>query len=235
MLTFLSLDNLCIAQEIGAEATLDTLTTNIKAPTVNVDSLLNVISVKDSLIAGYQTEISRNLVSSAAQNDTIASLREALNNVETKYNALLQDVEFADQCMMALAYRRCNEVYNEESVKRALGYFNRLHGEDAANKYAGLKKTLSDYADANREIKLVLTAAQDDPDRRDNPFVADEYRKKYISQIKSTMFYQDYIEKKPDFKLKYLETLTEEALGRLEKHDGMVITDFTDILDKLPQ
>lgn len=233
ILTFLILGNVCIAQEIGEEATLDTLNTHVKAPTVNVDSLLNVISAQDSLILGYQAKLNRSLVSSAAQTDTIASLRKALNIVETKYNDLLQDIEFADQCMMALAYRRCNEAYNEESVKRALGYFNRLHGADAANKYAGLKKSLSDYESANREIRLVLTAAQDDPDRRDNPFVADEYKKKYIAQIKSTMFYQDYIEKKPDFKLKYLEALTKDALGRLEKHDGMKITDFTDILDCL--
>lgn len=62
---------------------------------------------------------------------------------------------------------------------------------------------------------------------------ANEYKKKYITQIKSTMFYQEYIEKKPDFKLKYLETLTEDAIGRLEKHDGNGVTDFSDIIDCL--
>ena len=120
--------------------------------------------------------------------DSLSILKAALKAKEDEYNKLLEDLDFADQCMMALAYRRCIEPYDKNSVDTALEYFGKLHKKETKEEMEGLRKALLDYEYCNNEIHSILDKAQNDPDRAGNPFMANEYKDKYTNQLKNSRY-----------------------------------------------
>lgn len=162
--------------------------------------------------------------------DSLSILKAALKAKEDEYNKLLEDLDFADQCMMALAYRRCIEPYDKNSVDTALEYFGKLHKKETKEEMEGLRKALLDYEYCNNEIHSILDKAQNDPDRAGNPFMANEYKDKYTNQIKNSRYYRNYMEKKVEYSIEYLDGIVNEALNLLSQHSSQNIIDLSKLL-----
>ena len=162
--------------------------------------------------------------------DSLSILKAALKAKEDEYNKLLEDLDFADQCMMALAYRRCIEPYDKNSVDTALEYFGKLHKKETKEEMEGLRKALLDYEYCNNEIHSILDKAQNDPDRAGNPFMANEYKDKYINQLKNSRYYRNYMEKKVEYSIEYLDGIVNEALNLLSQHSSQNIIDLSKLL-----
>ena len=162
--------------------------------------------------------------------DSLSILKVALKAKEDEYNKLLEDLDFADQCMMALAYRRCIEPYDKNSVDTALEYFGKLHKKETKEEMEGLRKALLDYEYCNNEIHSILDKAQNDPDRAGNPFMANEYKDKYTNQLKNSRYYRNYMEKKVEYSIEYLDGIVNEALNLLSQHSSQNIIDLSKLL-----
>lgn len=162
--------------------------------------------------------------------DSLSILKAALKAKEDEYNKLLEDLDFADQCMMALAYRRCIEPYDKNSVDTALEYFGKLHKKETKEEMEGLRKALLDYEYCNNEIHSILDKAQNDPDRAGNPFMANEYKDKYTNQLKNSRYYRNYMEKKVEYSIEYLDGIVNEALNLLSQHSSQNIIDLSKLL-----
>lgn len=162
--------------------------------------------------------------------DSLSILKAALKAKEDEYNKLLEDLDFADQCMMALAYRRCIEPYDKNSVDTALEYFGKLHKKETKEEMEGLRKALLDYEYCNNEIHSILDKAQNDPNRAGNPFMANEYKDKYTNQLKNSRYYRNYMEKKVEYSIEYLDGIVNEALNLLSQHSSQNIIDLSKLL-----
>ena len=162
--------------------------------------------------------------------DSLSILKAALKAKEDEYNKLLEDLDFADQCMMALAYRRCIEPYDKNSVDTALEYFGKLHKKETKEEMEGLRKALLDYEYCNNEIHSILDKAQNDPDRAGNPFMANEYKDKYTNQLKNSRYYRNYMEKKVEYSIEYLDCIVNEALNLLSQHSSQNVIDLSKLL-----
>ena len=162
--------------------------------------------------------------------DSLSILKAALKAKEDEYNKLLEDLDFADQCMMALAYRRCIEPYDKNSVDTALEYFGKLHKKETKEEMEGLRKALLDYEYCNNEIHSILDKAQNDPDRAGTPFMANEYKDKYTNQLKNSRYYRNYMEKKVEYSIEYLDGIVNEALNLLSQHSSQNIIDLSKLL-----
>ena len=165
-----------------------------------------------------------------AYQDSLSALRAALKAKEDEYNKLVEDLDFADQCLMALAYNRCIDPFDKEDVETAIGFFDRLHKEETKKEYEGLRKALMEYEYCNNEIHSILDKAQNDPDRAGNPFLANEYKDKYINQLKNSRYYRNYMEKKVEYSLEYLDGIVNEALNLLSQHSSQNIIDLSKLL-----
>ena len=165
-----------------------------------------------------------------AYQDSLSVLKAALKAKEDEYNKLVEDLDFADQCMMALAYRRCIEPYDKNSVDTALEYFGKLHKKETKEEMEGLRKALLEYEYCNNEIHSILDKAQNDPDRAGNPFLANEYRDKYTNQLKNSRYYRNYMEKKVEYSIEYLDGIVNEALNLLSQHSSQNIIDLSKLL-----
>ena len=165
-----------------------------------------------------------------AYQDSLSALRAALKAKEDEYNKLVEDLDFADQCLRALAYNRCIDPFDKEDVETAIGFFDRLHKEETKKEYEGLRKALMEYEYCNNEIHSILDKAQNDPDRAGNPFLANEYKDKYINQLKNSRYYRNYMEKKVEYSIEYLDGIVNEALNLLSQHSSQNIIDLSKLL-----
>lgn len=194
------------------------------------DTLLLIIQQKDSLLSIAYSNAQKDSAKIQTLTDSLVNVNNALNKKSIEYETLLEDLDFADLCMMSLAYRRCNEPFNKDNVSKAIGYFQRLHKQETKDKYLALKATLQDYEKCNSEIHSILVNAQNDSDRANNPFADDIYKKKYIDKLHSSIYYTHYMGRKVEYHLEYLEDIVNKALSRLEKHTGSQPADFSDLL-----
>lgn len=193
---------------------VDTLKGN--ASETNSEKDMRIQKLNDSIVA-YQ--------------DTIATLRSEIKAKEEEYNKLLEDLDFADQCMMALAYRRCKDQFDKDKVDDAITYFDKLHKKETKDIWAGVRQALIDYESCYNEIHHILDQAQNDPDRN-NPFVSSEFSDKYRKQLKETKYYRNYMEKKVEDTIEYLDGIMSEAFNLLSQHysDQVTPADFSKLL-----
>lgn len=203
----------------------------------NADSLNVIIANLNDTVSEYQATIKRDSIAIQERTDSIRTLKDSIAALNTrlveKENQLTtvsEDLDFADLCMMALAYKRCLEPYNEVNVNKALGYFRRIHKQETKEKYDALYNALNDYKFSYAEIHRIIDAAQNDRDRTHNPFADTQYRTKYINQLKSTLYYHKYIERKAEYTIEYLDSIINKALERLSRHTGDSPADFSDLL-----
>ena len=213
-------------QETTAEEVASTPATN----TTNADSLSLIILQRDSLLTVAACKAKEDSIKISALSDSLSSVSAALEKKAKEYDALLEDLDFADQCMMSLAYRRCNEPYNKDNVDKALSYFQKLHKQETKDKYSELKKALQDYDMCYNEVHRILESAQNDSDRAGNPFAEDSFKAKYTDKLHSSWYYTHYMERKAEFHLEYLEETINKALERLSKHTGSKPANFLDLL-----
>lgn len=235
-MSFLIIGALCHGQEngnalnnnqIGARRTDHKLAENNSA-VPKVDSIMNVKGISDVREKNIQIKKLRDSLSVCQ--DSLSILKDSLKAKGLEYDKLMEDVDFADKCMMALAYRRCTEAYNGPSVERALGYFNRLHKKETKEKYEGLRKALLDYEYCYDEIHGILDKAQNDPDRAGNPFAATEYKDKYIKMLKESKYYRTYMDRKLEFTIEYLDGIVVEAINLLSQHTSQNVVDLSEFL-----
>lgn len=90
-----------------------------------VDSIID--AEVSSILRQKNTQIKKLRDSLAVCRDSLSTIKDSLKAKGLEYDKLMENIDFADKCMMALAYRRCTEAYNRQSVERTLGYFDRLH------------------------------------------------------------------------------------------------------------
>ena len=87
-----------------------------------------------------------------------------------------------------------------------------------------------EYEYCNNEIHSILDKAQNDPDRAGNPFMANEYKDKYINHLKNSRYYRNYMEKKVEYSIEYLDGIVNEALNLLSQHSSQNIIDLSKLL-----
>ena len=206
-------------------------TESAKQDTVNIALATDTLKNSNAVVLSEESvkiqQLNETLI---AYQDSLSVLKAALKAKEDEYNKLLEDLDFADQCMMALAYRRCIEPYNKKSVDTALEYFGKLHKKETKEEMEGLRKALLDYEYCNNEIHSILDKAQNDPDRAGNPFMANEYKDKYTNQLKNSRYYRNYMEKKVEYSIEYLDCIVNEALNLLSQHSSQNVIDLSKLL-----
>ena len=200
----------------------------VSVPAAQVDTLKGNASETNSEESMQIQKLNDTIV---AYQDTIATLRSAIKAKEEEYNKLLEDLDFADQCMMTLAYRRCKDQFDKDKVEEAITYFDKLHKKETKEVWAGVRQALIDYESCYSEIHRILDQAQNDPDRN-NPFVVSEFSDKYRKQLKGTKYYRNYMEKKVEDTIEYLDGIMSEAFNLLSQHysDQITPADFSKLL-----
>jgi len=241
-ITFLGLNIICIGQEKKNKAIFppsgkDKKVEVVKEAESAKQDTVAVAAATDTLKGSNTAALSEDAVkiqqlneSIIAYQDSLAALKTALKVREDEYNKLVEDLDFADQCMMALAYRRCIEPYDKNSVDTALEYFGKLHKKETKEEMEGLRKALLDYEYCNNEIHSILDKAQNDSDRDWNTSMAKEYKERYINQIKNSKYYKTYMEKKVEYSIEYLDGIVNEALNLLSQHSSQNIIDLSKLL-----
>lgn len=215
----------------GKKVEVVTEAESAKQDTVAVAAATDTLkSSNASVLSEESVKIQQLNESIIAYQDSLSTLKTALKAKEDEYNKLVDDLDFADQCMMALAYRRCIEPYDKNSVDTALEYFGKLHTKETKEEMEGLRKALLDYDYCNNEIHSILDKAQNDPDRAGNPFLANEYRDKYTNLLKNSKYYRNYMEKKVEYSIEYLDGIVNEALNLLSQHSSQNIIDLSKLL-----
>lgn len=196
-----------------------------------VDSLTTVLLVKDSLLHIAEAEpdtiviFGNDSVMVKIQADSICALSAMISSRDSIIVEMQNDLGFADTCMVTLAYRRCYEKYNKKNVEKAISFFDRLHTiQLKKDRERDLLPLLQQYETLYSEVITILTTAQNDPDRLDNPFVEKEYRERYISLLKKSRYYSRYYN--ADWKIMYLNNLIDESIEILNKHTAATAADF---------
>lgn len=206
-------------------------TERAKQDTVNIALATDTLKNSNAVVLSEESvkiqQLNETLI---AYQDSLSVLKTALRTKEDEYNKLAEDLDFADICLMSLAYRRCSDPFDKEKVDAAIGYFNRLHKEETKKEFEGLRKALMDYEYCNTEIHSILDKAQNDPDRAGNPFMANEYKDKYTNQLKNSRYYRNYMEKKVEYSIEYLDCIVNEALNLLSQHSSQNVIDLSKLL-----
>ena len=234
VMSFLIVGGLCHGQENenalnnNVIVTTGTINDNNKSVASKVDTIINVEGI--SIVRQKNIQIKKLRDTLAVCRDSLSILKDSLKAKVLEYDKLMEDIDFADKCMMALAYRRCTEAYNRQSVERALGYFDRLHKKETKEEYEGLRKALLDYEYCYGEIHGILDKAQNDPDRAGNPFAATEYKDKYIKMLKDSKYYRTYMDRKLEFTIEYLDGIVGEAIDLLSQHTSQNVADLSKLL-----
>ena len=208
-------------------------TVHVKSDTVSIlAAIVDTLKRNESGTTNEEAMLSQELNDRIiAYQDTIAMLRNAIKAKDEEYTKLLEDLDFADQCMMTLAYRRCKDQFDKSKVEEAIGYFDKLHKKETKEVWAGVRQALLDYESCYSEIHNIIDQAQNDPDRN-NPFVASEFSDKYRKLIKETKYYRNYMEKKVEDTIEYLDGIMSEAFNLLSQHysDRISPADFSKLL-----
>lgn len=60
--------------------------------------------------------------------------------------------------------------------------------------------------------------------------MANEYKDKYTNQLKNSRYYRNYMEKKVEYSIEYLDGIVNEALNLLSQHSSQNIIDLSKLL-----
>ncbi len=184
----------------------------------------------DSILSALQTLVKDDSIQIKVLNDSIKILQTNLSKAQRLIEERERMLLFDDSCLVALAYRRTLEPYDETRVMRALSYYDKIFSPSLKKERADVFDALRDYKPAYLEVMSILEKAQNDFDRAGNPFRVAEYQKQYTKELQNSLYYQKYLMRKQSVSLPILERLINEALDRLSRHSDIKPADFSDLL-----
>ena len=200
---------------------------------INIEVVLNY----DSLIQQAREQHERDSIFIVQLEDSIKYLQDSVkylqDNIVKNLNIIKEQESlllFDDSCLVTLAYRRTQEPYSENGIKKALVYYDKIHSTQLKKECSDVFSALRDYQPAYMEIIDILKKAQSDIDRVGNPFRVEEYQKSYTRALTNTLYYRKYMARKQSISIPYLERLINSALERLNKHSDTTPADFSDLL-----
>ena len=207
---------------------VDSLTSirdSLQALVVSKDSLIKSLSKIPDTVLVYGNDS----IKIAELTDSLSLLGQKLSYRDSVISRLSTDLGYADTCMITLAYRRCHEKFNKSNIEKAISFFPRLHTKQLkSDREKDLLPLLKEYEQSYNEIISILTRAQNDQDRLDNPFVEEDFKKKYIEALKRSRYYTKYYT--ADWKIMYLNNLIDESIELLEKHTSTSPVNFEEHL-----
>ena len=185
------------------------ITKSSSAKVVNVDSLQKDVERLNNLIEKYkETETSLDV--------KINDLQQTVKEKNEKIEQLNKHLVFADSIVARLSNDCLRKKYDPVRVNQALVNFEQMYSNELKSKFARLKSLLDEYGNFTQELKVVLTAAQNDKGLS-NPFTGQKQALNYIDKIKKTRYYQDVYN--DNWTIPYLNKLIDKCIKVLKSYN----------------
>lgn len=153
--------------------------------------------------------------------DSLKKQREFDSLVIENYKSKLLDMQWTiDNSLAKYANGRLYFKYDAERINKCLDDYKNIESESVRKDFKQLPNLLENYGFFSEQLKQVLNSAQNDPDRKAKN-KADEYKSRYINDIKRLTYFSDYYIKRKTEKwsIPYLNNIIDIALSILNEHD----------------
>lgn len=224
----------------SAKREVSNIVGRIQTITDSLDRLISykdsLIQVKDSLIINsctvYDTVIEYRLdtLRITQQEDSLAALKKTIQLKDSLISTFIDNLCYADTCMVKYAYGLCYKKYDYTLVEEAKEIIHRLYQPEIKKEMENsLLVLLMNYEKYYNSLLEIFTAAQEDTLRESSVFI-DDFKIKYINKVKGTTYYQKHY--KQYWMIAYLDGLIDEAMKIIENHSRENKSDFTNLLKK---
>jgi len=231
------------AQVTISENDYDSLRNEIKSLRVQLEATKKLCHSKDSLLnrmrndsIGCMEQITVMKSEFANQHVSLSRLRsDSVNFAKQKQKMDSCQVQ-ADENAAKLANGRLYFRYDIDLVRSSIELLNKIKTESVHRKFSQTLTLLKGYQTYSEEIKSILTYAQKDSERTTRN-KADEYKAKYIGEIKRASYYKDVYAKNggSNWSIPYLDNIIKVAERVLQSHDPghKKSADFTVLIEML--
>lgn len=236
-----SVDNLKLAVD-GFAQTVDSLKQAVDSfrqmadsPKVAVDDPLPVSRqdsrdercavLVDSLRQKHQADSLKMAMGISRERDSLLAEIKRKDGMIAQYEARM---DYVDTCLLKFANRELYERFDREAVNDAISYVDRICSSGFRQEYSIVQELLRVYERSYKDFQQILRQAQNDGDRI-SPFAVEEYKKRYIQEIKGMDYYKRYYG--GDWNIRYLNGQIDDALKMLGIHSIEKPADFTPLID----
>ena len=169
----------------------------------DIEEKVAIIREKNTLIASMQQQ---HKADSLTMSQTLLSMSEMQ--------------KLADETSARYANGRLYFKYDAKRIQGFIDDFNKIKTASVKEKFKQLPNLLSNYENYSNQLKALLESAQNDPDRKVRN-KAEEYKNKYIREIRSSVYYSNYYSRQSSgtWSIPYLDNIIEVAMSILKKHD----------------
>lgn len=169
----------------------------------DIEEKVAIIREKNTLIASMQQQ---HKADSLTMSQTLLSMSE------------MQKI--ADETSAKYANGRLYFKYDAKRIQGCIDDFNKIKTASVKEKFKQLPNLLSSYEKYSNQLKALLESAQNDPDRKVRN-KAEEYKNKYIREIRSSVYYSNYYSRQSSgtWSIPYLDNIIEVTMSILKKHD----------------
>lgn len=163
----------------------------------------SAISEKESLIDFLKKQHSADSLTSKGIDLKLREMQASMDETSAKY-----------------ANGRLYFKFDAERIKGCLADYEQIQTQSVKETFKQIPDLLRNYGSFSDQLKNLLSSAQNDPDRKVRN-KAEEYKSKYVNEIRSSCYYTNYYAKKSTgtWSIPYLNNIIEVALSILQKHD----------------
>lgn len=179
------------------------LSSAVMANKTNMASKGIAISNKDGIINSLKKQHQTDSLSVVDCQSGLAKMQAKVDEITARY-----------------ANGRLYFKYDAGRIKECIDEYNNIGTISVKEKFKQLPNLLRNYGNFARQLKTLLEAAQNDPDRKVRN-KAEEYRAKYSKEIRGSLYFTNYYAKKDSgtWSIPYLNNIVKVALSILQKHD----------------
>ena len=181
----------------------------------------------DSLRQKHQADSLKMAMAISRERDSLTAEIKRKDEMIAGFEA---KINYVDTCLLKFANRALYERFDREAVNDAISYVDRIYSSGFKQEYSIVQKLLREYERSYKDFQQILREAQDDDDRINKlTFVVEEYKKRYIQEIKGMNYYKRYYG--GDWNIRYLNGQIDDALKMLGIHSIEKPADFTPLID----
>lgn len=234
---------LCISQIVVCQAqdkkkvklwpAKEDMTAVVDSLKARTDSLERLLNQKDSLIQSLYkvpdtvtiTVYGNDSLKIAQQEESIKDLNVSIASKDSLITTLVNDLCFADSCMVKYAYSLCSRQFDRAKIADAEKVISKLYQPELkAEMEKELLVLLKNYESYYNSLLGILTKAQNDSYRESSVFI-DEFKTKYINEIKGTTYYKKHYMQM--WSISFLDELIDELIKEIESHTRDSKVDFS--------
>jgi len=246
LLVFIACGISCVlhAQQVTiSEKDFDSLRNEIKSLQWQLEESKNLCNSKDSLLNRMRNDSIGCMEQITVMKSEIANQHVSLSRLRSdsvkfvKQDQMMRSYQVqADENAARLANGRLYFRYNTDLVQSSIQLLDTIKTESVRRKFSQTLSLLKGYQTYSEEIKSILTYAQKDSERTTRN-KADEYKAKYIGEIKRASYYKKVYAKKggSNWSIPYLDNIIKVAERVLQSHDPghQKSADFTVLIEML--